>query len=150
MPLLIDGNNLLHRLPRARRSREQVRRLTLDLCRGHRTRVVVVFDGPPPDGTPEREELGQVSIRYAGARSADDLIIGSLPAGVGARDWTVVSDDRELRRRATDRGARARTVAEWQRTRAQPRPTTPRTEPKLSAREVAQWEAFFADRPEEE
>ena len=137
MPILIDGNNLLHRLPRHDRSREQVRRLVLDACRRERMKVAVVFDGPPPAGGRVREELGAVTVVYAGTRSADDVIIGRLPGGAAARDWVVVTDDRELQQRARDKGAAIRTLAEWQKKRSPP-PPKPRVESKLSSREVAE------------
>jgi hypothetical protein len=52
MPLLLDGNNLLHRIPGPPRSRAEVRRLVLEVTRHERLAVVVVFDGPPPAGSP--------------------------------------------------------------------------------------------------
>jgi hypothetical protein len=53
MPLIIDGNNLLHSLPREEQNRSEVRRQVLETVRQQRVRVTVVFDGPPPSGTPE-------------------------------------------------------------------------------------------------
>jgi hypothetical protein len=142
MPILIDGNNLLHRLPRSDRSRERVRRLVLNTCRRERVQVTVVFDGPPPQGAPGRENLGPVTVVYAGSSTADDVIIGRLPSGPGAGDWVVVTDDRELQARARSSGAKIRSLAEWQKKR-QPPPSKPRAEPKLSSREVEEWEEFF-------
>ena len=62
MPILVDGNNLLHRLPRGSRSRADVRRLVLGAIRHERMAVVVVFDGPPPAGSPEVESLGSATV----------------------------------------------------------------------------------------
>jgi hypothetical protein len=147
MPILIDGNNLLHRLPRPDRSRERVRRLVLDTCRRERVQAIVVFDGPPPPGAPAREDLGAVTVVYAGSSTADDVIIGRIPPGSRAGDWVVVTDDRGLQRRAKSSGAKIRTLAEWQK-RRQPPPPKPRIESKLSSREVEEWEEYF--RREEE
>jgi len=142
MPLLVDGNNLLHRLPKPSRTRSAVRALVLDATRHERMSVVVVFDGPPPSGSPEREALGRVTVVYSGAAAADDVIIGRIPAGPSARQWVVVTDDRALAGRARERGAAVRTLGEWS---ARPRPAPPRTraEAKLSSREVAEWEEVF-------
>jgi len=142
MPLLIDGNNLLHRLPKPSRTRSGVRALVLEATRHERMSVVVVFDGPPAAGSPEHEALGRVAIVYSGAASADEVILGRIPAGRSARQWVVVTDDRALADRVRERGAATRTLGEWS---ARPRPAPPRTrtEAKLSSREVAEWERVF-------
>jgi predicted RNA-binding protein with PIN domain len=142
MPILVDGNNLLHSLPPPTRNREQVRRLVLDHCRHERLKITVVFDGPPPSGAPPREELGAVTVVYAGSKTADDVIIRRLPGGTAARDWVVVTDDRGLQARARDKGASIRTLAEWSSKKTAP-PPKPRIESKLSSHEVAQWEDYF-------
>lgn len=148
MPVLVDGNNLLHRLPPGRRSRDEVRRLTLELVRRERLRVTVVFDGPPPPGTPPGERLGRASIRYAGSRSADDVILASLPPGDAARQWVVVTDDRELGRRARGRGSEVRSLHDWQQ-RLPDAPAESDRDRQLSGDEVAEWERYFAGGPEE-
>lgn len=143
MPILVDGNNLLHRLPKDRRSRDDVRSLLLEQTRFERISLTVVFDGPEPEGGISREHLGAVTVRYSGSRSADSVILSSLPES-GATDWTVVTDDRELARAAKDRGARIRSVAQWLGRRRRPRrPKHTTAEPKLPSREVAQWQAAF-------
>ncbi len=149
MPVLIDGNNLLHQLETKNASRTDVRRAVLDACRHERMRVTVVFDGPPPAGTPTRELLGSVTVLYAGSSSADDVIVRQLPRGVEARNWVVVTDDRELRGRATQWGAQVRGLREWQ---AKPRRPAPRArpEPKLSSHDIAEWEAYFAGEGEDD
>jgi len=144
MPLLIDGNNLLHRLPAGERNRTGVRRQVLEATRHETISVTVVFDGPPPEGMSARESLGNVTIIYSGARSADDVIVASLPAGKAASQYSVVTDDRGLAARVQDRGGKVRTLAEWRGRRRRPPPTRPRVESKLSSNEVAEWEAFFS------
>jgi hypothetical protein len=111
--------------------------------------VTVVFDGPPPTGAPGREGLGRVTVVYSGSRSADDVIVGMLPSGGAAKQWSVITDDRGLADRVRARGANSRRLAEWQRRR--PRPVTrQRAESKLSSREVADWEDFFAHRSDDD
>ena len=145
MPIIIDGNNLLHSLTKNDRNRNAVRRRALDAVRHEGVSLTVVFDGPPPAGSPEREHLGRVNIRYAGSGSADDLIIGLLPTGRRASEWVVVTDDRELRDRVRDRGAQVRSLSEW-RSRKSSAPRRQTWEPKLSSKEVDEWEAFFSSR----
>jgi hypothetical protein len=143
MPLIIDGNNLLHSLPRGQRSREEVRRQVLEAVRQQRARVTVVFDGPPPSGAPELEHLGRVTVRYSGSAVADSVILDLLPAS-DAAEWVVVSDDRQLRERARQRGASVRTLGEWKGRRAKRSQRVSR-EPKLSSHEIAEWEDYFTE-----
>jgi predicted RNA-binding protein with PIN domain len=149
MPILIDGNNLLHSLPREQAHRGDVRRLVLDACRRERMSVTVVFDGPPPTGTPSHELLGAVTIVYSGSATADDVILRHLATGASAREWVVVTDDRGLARRVRQQGAEVRSIAEWQRPR-RARPRRPEWQPKLSSHEVAEWEEFFSGARQDE
>ena len=146
MPILLDGNNLLHRLDTADRSRSGVRRQVLQATRHEKMSVTVVFDGPPPSGAPARESLGHVTVIYSGSKTADDFIVGLLPTGKAAKQWSVVTDDRGLAGRVRDRGAEVRSLAEWRGRRRQKSPGRPRVESKLSSHDVAEWESFFADR----
>lgn len=144
MPILIDGNNLMHRLPKGERSRASVRRMTLEKARRENMRVLLVFDGPAPDGTPTREDLGRLTVLYSEAASADEVILKHLPRGPTARDWTVVTDDRGLGRRVTATGARLRSLGAWCNKKTAPRRYSVVPEAKLSSRDVAEWESFFA------
>lgn len=148
MPIVLDGNNLLHQLPKPDRRRSSVRRQVLEITRHETVSLTVVFDGPPPAGFPEREALGKVTIVYAGSRSADDVIVGMLPSGAAAKQWFVVTDDRGLADRARDRGAGVRRLAEWQGRRKQAKPRRAAVESKLSSREIAEWEDYFSDHPD--
>lgn len=144
MPILLDGNNLLHRLPDAQ-GRGDVRRQVLAACRAQRRRVTVVFDGPPPSGAPARELLGPVTIHYAGPASADEVMLARIPAGPRGREWVVVTDDRDLARRARELGATTRGLAEWLRQAPSPAPrrgAKPARAP--TPDEVSEWEAYFA------
>jgi hypothetical protein len=143
MPIFVDGNNLLYRLPAGSRSRAEVRRMILEATRHERMAVVVVFDGPPPAGSPSEESLGSVTVVYSGATKADDIVIRRLPTGRDASQWVVVTDDRGLADRARRRGAAVRGLAEWQR-RRRAMPKRIAREEKLSSHEVREWEEFFS------
>ena len=143
MPLLIDGNNLLHSLPRSERSRSDVRHLVLEKVRHERLQVTVVFDGPPPDGSPKVEHLGQVTVRYSDSSSADDVILRALPIGPSASQWAVVTDDRELGNRVRDRGGRVLSLGELNNRKPKP-PRRSTHEPRLSSHDVADWEEYFS------
>jgi hypothetical protein len=55
----------------------------------------------------------------------------------------VVTDDRGLGRRVKERGGSIRSLAEWRRRRPREAAANPH-QSKLSSREVAEWEEFFA------
>jgi len=147
MPILIDGNNLMYSLPSGERERAEVRRLTLDLTRRERISVILVFDGPPPETRAEREFLGSVEIRYSGSLSADDAIVGIIRKSRAPRNWKVVTDDRELRQRVRVLGAACLSCSEWKnrrRRRSVRQRNTDRSEgPRMSARELREWEEYF-------
>jgi hypothetical protein len=102
--LLVDGDNLLHRV-RGRRDEGGVAWLLPRLAawRPADLRIVVVLDGHPAPGVSSRSLVrGGVEVRHAGSRSADDLIISlleAMPYGQRSRS-AVVTGDRALRDRA--------------------------------------------------
>jgi len=112
VPYLVDGSNLGGQLGGKRGARDRAAVLELLLswirssaageARPPRRRVVVVFDGPPD--TALASACGPLEVRFAGARSADEVILATL--GERAGDWQVVSADRALRAACRDRGAR--------------------------------------------
>jgi hypothetical protein len=149
MPVIVDGNNYLHSLPNPEQNRDGVRRRALDAVRHGGMSLTLVFDGPPPVGSPDPEHLGRLTIRYSGASSADDLILRLLPRSGGASEWVVVTDDRALRDRVREVGAQVRTLKEW-RARGTRKPRRPSREAKLSSHDIADWEAFFASREDDD
>ena len=149
MPVIVDGNNFLHSLPSPEQNRDSVRRRALDAVRHGGMSLTLVFDGPPPVGSPDPEHLGRLTIRYSGASSADDLILRLLPRSGRATEWVVVTDDRALRDRVREVGAQVRTLGEW-RSRKPRKPRHVSREPRLSSREVADWEDFFASDGDDE
>ena len=118
----------------------------LEATRNERMSVTVVFDGQPPEGMSARESLGNVTVVYSGSRSADDVIVGMIPSGSAAGQWSVVTDDRGLADRVRDRGARVRRLTEWRGRRRQKTPARARAESKLSSNEIAEWEDYFSER----
>ena len=134
MPYLVDGSNLGGAA--TARDRAAVLRLLLPWTRGRR-RVVVVFDGPADPAL--ASTYGALRLRFAGGRSADDVILGALGSTPG--DWTVVSDDAALRGACRSRGARTLTARELlARLAATPPAAAERGEPPV---DVADWEAWF-------
>jgi hypothetical protein len=148
MPVVIDGNNLMHAVSPSS-GRDSVRRQALETVRGEGVTITVVFDGPPRQGSPNVEHLGRVTVRYSGERSADDLIVDLIPDGKRAAEWVVVTNDRGLARRVEERGGTVRSLADWRRRRPRKAFVKPH-QSKLSSHEVAEWEEFFAEGREDE
>ncbi len=123
--LLIDGNNLLHRVagsvePRARHELLATLRARLP----PRLHTVLVLDGPPDRGAPLAQRISPtLEVRHAGRTDADSAIVALLesrPYPARAR-IAVVSDDRALRDRVRRAGGATRRLA-WLSEAWAPRP----------------------------
>ncbi len=113
MPYLIDGHNLIPKLGLRLDSMEDENELIVILqeyCRLSRKTVEVYFDGAPPPHAGTRK-LGSVSAHFVPlASSADEAIRKRLKKmGKGARNWTVVTSDRQVQ--ADARAAQAEIVS---------------------------------------
>jgi len=113
--LLIDGNNLLHRV--AGSVEPGAQRLLLARLRGAipaTLATVLMLDGHADSGTSRSERVGKgFEIRHSGSVSADDAIlrlIDKYPPADRA-EITVVSDDRALTDRARRLGAHTQKLA---------------------------------------
>jgi predicted RNA-binding protein with PIN domain len=142
VPYLVDGNNLIGAERGGRASREDqaalVREVS-DRLRSTRARVVLFFDGA---GDPL--SLGSLSVRFAGATTADDAIFREVERSNRPQEVTVVTADRELSRRARDAGGSTTTPSEfWKRFGAQARPS-PRSGGEARV-DVDDWLEWFSD-----
>ena len=111
--LIVDGSNLLpalagggDRVPPA----ALIGRLRAAIPAS--VAIELVFDGPPEPGLRGERIAAGLTVRHAGRRSADDLILGLVDhtravAGMsGVAGLLVVTDDRELRTAIRAMGAR--------------------------------------------
>jgi hypothetical protein len=128
--LLVDGNNLLHRV--AGGPGPVAARLLLGRLRAAMpptTRAIVILDGSPDPRAPMREAAGRnLEMRHAGRFSADDVIVDLVAEQPFARrsQTVVVSDDRALRERVSRLGGLARRLHWLEETLALP-PRGPRS-----------------------
>jgi hypothetical protein len=138
VPILVDGSNLGGRLGGARgaRAAAEVVRVVLAWSRTRRGAVVVVLDGPPRGEVAER--YGRVTVRWSGARSADELILDLTRRD--ARHTRVVTDDAALAAACRAEGAEHLSVAAFA---AGVRPGVEEKETP-GAIDVADWERWFA------
>ena len=107
--LLIDGNNLLHRVKGTADPAAQ--RTLIPRLRGAiptTIATVMMLDGYADSGTSRVEKVGKgFEIRHSGSMTADDAILrlidGHAPSG--RSEITVVTDDRGLTEKARHLGA---------------------------------------------
>jgi predicted RNA-binding protein with PIN domain len=101
MPYLIDGHNLIPKIPgmslRALDDEEQLIELLQTYARLSRQKVEVFFDKAPV-GQARAKKLGMLVVRFVSAgRTADEAILAQLMRlGKEARNWTVVSSDHRV------------------------------------------------------
>jgi hypothetical protein len=153
MPYLVDGHNLIPFIPGLRLSdpedEAELIALLRAFCLRERTRLTVYFDrgllgaGSLPGGA-------GVTVRFIRPpRTADDAIAAHLERRGGeARNWTVVSSDREVQRSARSAGARRVGSAAFAR-RLLPGPVQMDPEKPEAAgdtEDVRYWERRFRDR----
>ena len=113
MPYIIDGHNLIPKIPglslRLIDDEEALIRRLQEFCRRAGKQAEVYFDNAPPGGMRVRN-FGRVTAHFVrSGRTADEAIAARLARlGRAARNWTVVSSDREVQ--AAARGAQARVI----------------------------------------
>ena len=116
--VLIDGNNVLHRIARTAGSAPPaalVGRLRSRIPAG--IAIELVFDGPPEGHLRGERVAAGTTVRYGGARSADAVILDSVEAvrrdggPAATARLLVVTDDHDLRHGVRRRGGRTAGVA---------------------------------------
>ncbi len=111
MPVLIDGDNLLHAVRGRLADAEQANRASLckllaSWDRSGRRRITIYFDGVRPDNVGDGSlGVGRLTIRYSNRETADARIIEEIQASSHPRRLLVVSSDREIRAAARRRRA---------------------------------------------
>jgi predicted RNA-binding protein with PIN domain len=113
MPYIVDGHNLIPKVPglnlQDMEDELQLVELLQEFCRVNRKKVEVYFDNAPPGGM-EVRKFGSVIARFIRqGGTADQAIMNKLKRLSGeARNWTVVSSDREVQ--AAARKVRAKVL----------------------------------------
>jgi hypothetical protein len=153
MPYLIDGHNLIPKIPglslQSLDDEEQLIKLLQDFCRIQRKSVEVYFDGAPP-GQARQQRHGQVSAIFVRQGLTADAAIRQrlLKLGKAASQWTVVSSDHAVQDAARLAHAQSLSSEEFSRLlqnslaagSAQPERGHP---PEMSPSELAEWMHLF-------
>jgi hypothetical protein len=153
MPYLIDGHNLIPKIPglSLQEADDEMRLVDLlqDFCRRERKQVEVYFDNAPA-GQMRARSYGQVVAHFVRAGVTADAAIRARLQRLGnaARNWTVVSSDRQVQ--AAARAARAAYISAEAFTalllrtqRESPAEPGKPDAPTLSAGEVDEWLDLF-------
>jgi len=152
MPYLIDGHNLIPKLGLRLDSMDDEMELIgilQEFCRLERKQAEVFFDGAPAPHAGTRK-LGAVTTHFVrlGA-TADDVIHKRLKIlGKGARNWTVVSSDRQVQAEARAASAEVISSDTFAGMLKQARASAPKPNPerKLSQKEIDDWLKLFEER----
>jgi predicted RNA-binding protein with PIN domain len=152
MPYLIDGHNLIPKLGlRLESVDDEMELISIlqEFCRLERRQVEVFFDGAPAPQAGTRK-LGMVTAHFVRlGTTADDAIRNRLKSlGKGARNWTVVSSDRQVQAEARAVSAEAISSDSFVGMLKQSRKpeSKPGVERKLSQEEVQDWLKLFEQR----
>jgi uncharacterized protein len=152
MPYLIDGHNLIPKLGLRLDSVDDEMELIAilqEFCRVHRKQVQVFFDGAPA-GSAGTRKLGSVTAYFVRlGNTADNAIRTHLKRlGKNARNWTVVSSDRQVQAEAHAVSAEVISSNAFADMLRAPRSSAPKAsaDRKLSPQEVDDWMNLFEER----
>jgi predicted RNA-binding protein with PIN domain len=152
MSYLIDGHNLIPKLGLHLDSMDDEMELISSLqefCRLERRQVEVFFDGAPASQAGTRK-LGAVTAHFVRlGTTADDAIRNRLKKlGKSARNWTVVSSDRQVQADARAAQAEVTSSDSFAGLLKQTHYSTPKrnSDRKISPQEVDEWLKIFERR----
>jgi len=155
MAILIDGHNLIGKIPGLRLNDPDDEEQLLLRLRSYRARtgkrLVVYFDPGEAYQSPGRRSKGGISVRQAGTgQRADDLIIRDLQRHHNPRELTVVTSDRAIQEVARHYQARVIDAATFAaELNHPPQKEETREMPPLPENEVQEWLAIFGQSDEQ-
>jgi len=153
MPYLVDGHNLIPKVGLRLDSIDDELELVAvlqEFARLHRRQVEVYFDGAPADQAGARS-LGTVKAHFVRAGMTADAAIARRLKKLGraAKNWTVVSSDRQVQADARAAKAEVLSSEEFARLLQQtPRggSSKPAADRKVSPAEVDEWLKIFSSK----
>lgn len=152
MPYLIDGHNLIPKLGLRLDSIDdemELMAILQEFCRLERRQVEVFFDGAPAAQTGVRKQ-GAVTAHFVRlGDTADNAIRNRLKKlGKSAKNWTVVSSDRQVQAEARASHAEVVSSDSFAGLLKSARDSAPKPnlERKLSPKEIDDWLKLFEER----
>ena len=151
MPLLIDGHNLIGRLPDLRLDDPEDEAKLVARLRAYCARTgksaTVVFDQGLPGGRSRELAGGGVEVVFASAgRTADGILRERIRQARDPRGLTVVTSDRRIIAAAQARGVQVMRAEEFTAHLGAPQTTPMEQDMQLSAEEVEEWLKVFKGR----
>jgi predicted RNA-binding protein with PIN domain len=149
MPILIDGHNLIGRLPTISLQdpddEEKLVRLLSSYQARSRKRVTVVFDPGATFALPQVRNVGGVEVVFAPhSSSADAVIARRVGASRNPRGWLVVTSDQRLAEKVAHQGARVQSAEAFAAHLGQsPEPGVEWEDAELSPDEIEAWLELF-------
>lgn len=118
MPILVDGHNLIGRLPAISLQDPDDEEKLVRLLRSYRARtgkaITVVFDPGSTFSLSQGRRSGGIEVVFAPhGSSADRVIVRRVQRSRDPRGWLVVTSDRDLAQEVAQRGARVRGADEF-------------------------------------
>lgn len=150
MPYLIDGHNLIGKLPGLSLDdlddEKKLVEILGEFCKQARKEAEVYFDNAWPGGSPARV-IGRVTARFVRqGQTADTAIARRLKhLDKEAKNWTVVSSDNQVREAAKRTGARLLSSEEFADLLAGPDDESEDGEMPPSDDDVDEWLSLFAN-----
>jgi predicted RNA-binding protein with PIN domain len=155
MPFLIDGHNLIPKIPglslRVLDDEQQLIELLQEYCRLQRKQVEVFFDNAPPGGR-RVHRAGNVLARFVSQDATADQAIQERLKRLGraARNWTVVSSDLAVQNEARAAHARVLSSEEFSRMLTEKMNVNEQghmkeTEVQMSREELDDWLKLFGE-----
>jgi len=149
MPYLIDGHNLIPKLGLRLDSPDDEVELVAVLqeyCRTQRRAAEVYFDGAPA-GAARVEKLGAVTAHFIRMGTTADAAIAARLRKMGraARNWTVISSDRQVQASADAARAGWLSSEEFARQLQRISESPPAVERPPSPEQVEEWLRLFGD-----
>lgn len=154
MPLIIDGHNLVGKLSTIDLAdpddEEQLMRLLVRYLLQESKRGIVFFDRGAP-GSKKELAFGRLTVRFSSPpQTADDAILNYLrQISPQARNFTVVSSDRQLLSAARRIGARSMPSEEFAillSNKELDGPISEKPDQTLSPEDIDDWEQMFSSR----
>jgi predicted RNA-binding protein with PIN domain len=148
MPLLIDGHNLIARLPYLHLDQDDDEAQLVERLRRYQARtgkrMTVFFDHGLPGGMERDLSTSRLKVVFASAgRQADDLIIDRVCRSRDPHSLTVVTSDRSVIAAVERQGARVVRTEAFATEMSAASPSPGSDDLVLSQSEVDEWLAFF-------
>ncbi|HSJ54065.1 MAG TPA: NYN domain-containing protein [Anaerolineae bacterium] len=155
MPILVDGHNLIGRLPGISLADPDDEEALVRLLSSFRARtgkaITVVFDPGVTSTLAQSRKIGGVQVVSAPHGStADAIILRRVAQAQNRQGLTVVTSDRELAAGVERLGARVQSAEAFSAQLGQPEAQTSRKEQPPSSAEVNEWLALFGNDDKED